>query len=422
MAFDDIDMLLGLGSQGQQGRQERSALANQLRGDRELGQILLASPTLASVGQSLVSSSASRAKSAGAAYEGGLKRTRQKARDERTDFVSDRAFKQNTTKFEHEQSQDEYQKAQDKIANANTQADYEQALVEFEQKQLKDQQGYVSAMEKIEAGERKDAATERNKIEAAELAHKRSMEAQAAKDEEARKRENIKAQAAAAKGVRLTPGQLQLGMDKLEKKIKPLEDVMGAVANMDKVLAPYAKGGAASGVNIPGLGFIEGSRGKIGDIVRMGLGQEAQDVFRNTQNILTKLIKESAGLAQTLTETANVLKGLGAQDLTNEESYLKGLTELKEALAKDQKRIMSSTHPQVLEQYNSAYVEGDINPLTQVTADLDFTSRYAPRPGEAPVRRSLDPTVQGEASGVADELAEIEAQLKAARAREQGLQ
>ena len=209
----------------------------------------------------------------------------------------------------------------------------------------------------------------------------RQAQEERAKAEEARKQKEFELELKkTAEGGELTPTQIQTGLDKVEKKIKPLQDVIQSVQQMDSVLAPYAKGGAAEDSNIPGLGYGEGSRRAYGDVIRAVQGQEAQDVFRSTQSILTKLIKESAGLAQTLTETANVLKSLGAQEISSEESYLKALNELKSALRADQKRIAATTHPDVLKQMDKQY--GGHNPLTTEMMDLDFSNRYSARPGD----------------------------------------
>ena len=72
----------------------------------------------------------------------------------------------------------------------------------------------------------------------------------------------------------LTENQMAIRTEKLESKLDPLQSVVGAMTEVDNLLAPYAEGGAKAGGDIPGLGFIEGQRGLVGDLYRMTLGSE----------------------------------------------------------------------------------------------------------------------------------------------------
>ena len=231
---------------------------------------------------------------------------------------------------------------------------------------------------------------------AAELKYKRGLGADAASRQQAIELQRMKdearvnaaeARSSANKRGGLTSNQIQRNKILMAKEIKPLEDVIVGVNQLDDILQKYSVGGAAEGQDIPGMGVIEGMRGNIGDAYRWFKGDESQNVFRLTQNILTKLIKESAGLAQTKTETANVLRGLGQQDITSESVVLKGLADLKTAIKHDQERIKATYKGPVLDDYNDAYGSSNLESVLDVKLDdRDYSPYYDNK--ETPVYNS----------------------------------
>lgn len=358
---DQIDALLGLVDPNDMGAQQ--ALAHQLRGDSQAGEFYSLSPTLGDYGKTMQKSALSSAKTGGERRNQGLARSRQAEQDKlrlkqqgRTNTMQDTALELEAKRFADEL----------KLNAATAKTKREQELADAEAKRKHE----------LEKARLKAAAT----VAAAEA----------------------KAGVKAETKLQLTPGQVQTGMRTLEKNVKPFEDLFGSFNELTTSLQPYAKGGDKENENIPGIGFFEGSRGLMGDIWRMtGGGQDSQDMFRQLSSVMTTKIRESAGTAQTFSETQNVLKAHGTQDFSTEESALGGYQELMRAIMKDQQRILATTNPQVLEQFSAAYQDGAGNPLLETMPQLDFSNRIDP---------DADPA--GGGGGAVDaRIAEIKAQL-----------
>tara|TARA_R110000765_G_C18951734_1_gene608629 strand:- start:2294 stop:3409 length:1116 start_codon:yes stop_codon:yes gene_type:complete len=204
----------------------------------------------------------------------------------------------------------------------------------------------------------------------------------------------------------LSLNALQTGLDKLEKKIKPVESMQLAVERLDAVLAPYAKGGAKEGETIGGIGGIGGMRGEgitghIGDVWRYlddattsGQGDSAE-MSNAVAGVIAPIIRNQAGLAQTMSETKKVIDAYGLQNISNEEDMLKALPYIKEAIKRDLDRINSTTMPEVREVYGNA--AGNLNAFDRNSQNLDFTQRYDPRPklNAIPAPAGVDPMIWG---------------------------
>lgn len=213
-----------------------------------------------------------------------------------------------------------------------------------------------------------------------------------------------KALAEAKSGGGLSSTALQTGLDKLEKKIKPVESMQLAVERLDAVLAPYAKGGAKEGEKIGGIGGIGGMRGEgitghIGDVWRYlddattsGQGDSAE-MSNAVAGVIAPIIRNQAGLAQTMSETKKVIDAYGLQNISNEEDMLKALPYIKEAIKRDLDRINSTTMPEVKEMYGNA--AGALNAFDRNSQNLDFTQRYDPRPELNAVRPMAIPAPAG---------------------------
>ena len=186
----------------------------------------------------------------------------------------------------------------------------------------------------------------------------------------------------------LTSTGLQTGLKSLRGDLAGLEKVSLALNNLDKMIAPYAKGGAAEGEGVPGIGEFEGSPAWYGSILRsransFGGGQEAQDMHAAVWGIMVGLIQESGGKTQTPSEVQNVLATMNASDLETEEGLMKGISRIKDALQESKRRIAKTQHPDVLNYFNKQYGDNrEQNPLYAPVKRHDFTNRYAPRPGE----------------------------------------
>ena len=186
----------------------------------------------------------------------------------------------------------------------------------------------------------------------------------------------------------LTESQLQTGADKLEKKLKPVESMQQAVGRLDEKLAPYAKGGAKEGEAIGGIGGIGGMRGEgitgtIGDIWRWvddattaGQGDSAS-VSAAVAGVIAPIIRNQAGLAQTMSETKKVIDAYSLQSISNEEQFLEALPYIKEAVNRDLARINANTLDPVKEHYeaNMAELGYGNSAFDRLPQQLDFSNR-----------------------------------------------
>ena len=212
------------------------------------------------------------------------------------------------------------------------------------------------------------------------------------------------AETARLKGA-LTQSQLQTGADKLEKKLKPVESMQQAIGRLDEKLAPYSKGGAKEGESIGGIGGIGGMRGEgitgtIGDIWRWvddattsGQGDSAS-VSAAVAGVIAPIIRNQAGLAQTMSETKKVIDAYSLQSISNEEQFLEALPYIKEAVSRDLARINANTLDPVKEHYETNMAELDYgnSAFDRIPQQLDFSSREGVNAPTAPtmVAQKLD--------------------------------
>ena len=174
--------------------------------------------------------------------------------------------------------------------------------------------------------------------------------AEAEKDREARAAlEDAKA---ARKGSGLTAGQMSSALRNLGKEVKPVEDVIASVEDLDRLLTPFY-----GQDDIPGLGRIEGQQNLLGKTARIFGPKEGENISQAVTKLLRSFIKESAGLAQTLSETQGVIQSYGLDNLSEEETFLRVYPEIKEALRADLDRVQASYLPEVVDQFKGGYTE-----------------------------------------------------------------
>ena len=205
----------------------------------------------------------------------------------------------------------------------------------------------------------------------------------------------------------LTAGQLQTGLDKFDKKIAPVEDIIQGVQELDKLIAPYMEGGEKEGGNVPGIGLVAGQQGTLGDVARLIGGEDSQAVGGVIQRIIGPIIRNQAGLAQTMSETDRVLRSYGLQNVTRESVFLDALPALKKAIQADLQRLRSTTLAPVVEHHRGAYTEG------QAPIDALFTGKGRPKKKSVRQqrRRGDKETTGGLSAAEAAELAELEKQF-----------
>jgi hypothetical protein len=195
--------------------------------------------------------------------------------------------------------------------------------------------------------------------------------------------------AAAATAGGLKANQLQTGLDKLEKKIKPVESMQLALERLDEGLKPYEKGGPKEGEAIGGIGGIGGMRGEgitghIGDVWRyiddfdlFGETGDSAEMSNAVAGVIAPIIRNQAGLAQTMSETKKVIDAYGLQSISNEQDMLKALPYIREAIKRDLDRINATTMPQVKDMYGEA--SGDLNAFDRESTPLDMSQRIEPQ-------------------------------------------
>jgi hypothetical protein len=151
----------------------------------------------------------------------------------------------------------------------------------------------------------------------------------------------------------LTEYQISNSLRNLGKEIKPVEDVIASVEDLDRLVKPfYGKG------DIPGLGRIEGQQNLLGKAARIFGPEEGEQISQAKTKLLRAFIKESAGLAQTLSETQGDIESYGLENLADEETFLRVYPEIKRALAADLARIDASYLPEVTAAFRESYGEG----------------------------------------------------------------
>ena len=201
----------------------------------------------------------------------------------------------------------------------------------------------------------------------------------------------------------LTSTGLQTGLRNLNDRLSPLNDLMARVEHIDNLLRPFSSEGKQGDKgNIPGVGFIEGSRGAFGDITRaVWSGEEGQQIQSALSELTSEQMREKIGSAQTSIEIQNTLRALGQQDFSNEETAIAALERFKEILYDDVSLLRDSTHKEVLEDFDSRFGEGRQNPFDRKREGMQYKhlQRYdqGEEVGLPPVvmPEGIDPNVWG---------------------------
>ena len=188
----------------------------------------------------------------------------------------------------------------------------------------------------------------------------------------------------------LTAGQMQTGLKDLEKVLKPIEGVHQSMLKLDELLLPYTKGGVKQDEGIGGIGGWGGQRGEgwggtAGDVIRyvddattIGEAGDSQKISSAISGLIAPIIRDQAGLAQTMSETKKVIDKLGLQAIGDEETFLDAYPQLKAAMRRDLDRIRRTRSPEVLEFYEqSRYGE---SMFSRPVVDADFSNRSGVRP------------------------------------------
>ena len=183
----------------------------------------------------------------------------------------------------------------------------------------------------------------------------------------------------------LTPNAIQTGLKEYEKKLKPVESMVEAVARLDSALSPYAKGGAKEGQDIGGIGGIGGQRGEgvtghigdawrwIDDVTTSGVGDSAT-ISNAVAGVIAPIIRNQAGLAQTMSETKKVIDAYGLQNISNEKDFLRAYPYIKKAIEADLARIQRTTLPEVKEYYDS--VDEGVPLHSRIPQELNLDSYF----------------------------------------------
>jgi hypothetical protein len=180
---------------------------------------------------------------------------------------------------------------------------------------------------------------------------------------------NEAAIAKATAGGGLTRGQMSTALRNMGKELKPVEDVTQAIEALDQLLAPHT-----DSEDVPGLGYLEGQNNLMGKGLRALKNEDlnAEQIHQARQRLLRNFIRESAGLAQTLSETQGVLESYGIENLADEDTFIRAYPEIKVALASDLERIQSSYLPEVFDQFQSGYeTRGTVSPFSYEAKSLE---------------------------------------------------
>lgn len=168
------------------------------------------------------------------------------------------------------------------------------------------------------------------------------------------------------------------GLEKLGKRLNTLSPFTNQVRNIDELLAPYAIGGDKEGGDIPGMGAVEGGRGAVGKTYRFFKGtQEGDRIFQGISAFVSDVLRAKGGTAQTLTETRNILMGLGLNETVDEDVVTQHWPKIREAAQRDLARIKQTTHPEVLNTYYSAFAEGEPTEFEEPFLDHTFVAQDA---------------------------------------------
>lgn len=176
-------------------------------------------------------------------------------------------------------------------------------------------------------------------------------------------------------GLSLSGSSLRTGLDSLRKDLGVLMPIVNEVKEVNRLLTPYGKGGEKEGMDVPGLGGLEGHRGMMGEVTRtLFSSQEGKDIYRAVSGVVQKLLRADAGTAQTFQETMNVLARLGTQWVNNEETFLNNWPAFNAAIQKDIERNTKARHPDVVNAYRANFAPGEATELDIKVQSPDFVT------------------------------------------------
>ena len=122
--------------------------------------------------------------------------------------------------------------------------------------------------------------------------------------------------------------RLRTDMRRLSEDIAPVTATSNAIRTLDEKMAPYMPGGELyDKKNLPGVGLLEGDPGWLGSATRLVQdlrvpGSPNADMYASVRGVLNQLIKQDAGLQQTIHEMRNQLTAAGLEGLTDEEVFI----------------------------------------------------------------------------------------------------
>ena len=210
----------------------------------------------------------------------------------------------------------------------------------------------------------------------------------------------------------LTPSSLRSGMKDLRKELKAIMPAIREAQTINRLLSPYGRGGEKQGMDIPGLGGIEGQRGAMGDIYRtLFTSQEGKDINRAVSGLVQQVLRQDAGTAQTFNETQSTLRKIGTEWINNEETFLNNWPQFAAALEEDLRRVERGNLPEVINTYRSNFAPGEEVELDIRLQTPDFMPAD-PRPNIQKVTGTRETPVQQPTSTWTDadeaELRELE--------------
>lgn len=293
----DVMAQMGFGVADEGAQERMQGVASKLRGDRDLGQFfqLSGSANTRNLGKGMVDTSSKGITEIGKRRAQGLTRAAQKARDEE-------ARRRNAYSEGRDTTQDEllagkYETAQGRLDEQEGRA--EEALA---YQRTQEGQEMATSMQALETAEANRAEDERNKREALTLAHKRKMEAQAAKDVDALHREEVKARGASASaglmGAREKTNFREAGMaarqiPEIMDMVRNAEDSFGAGKDFGSYMPDWTPNMIREGVK---------------NVQNANLSDEQQKARNMVYNMSYQMINALAGAALSKNEEGRLEK------------------------------------------------------------------------------------------------------------------
>lgn len=166
----------------------------------------------------------------------------------------------------------------------------------------------------------------------------------------------------------MTESQSGSLMERADARLAPTLKLTGAVEELDDLLEDYAGGDPRK---VPGLTFSEklpivGGAVRLGKDVFSGTG-ESGNMNSAVRGVINTIIRNQAGLTQTITELKNVREQTGMDPMTDPQVFLLNLPRIKTALENDLQRMRKTMAPAVVEQIESEYAAvGEQSPFGHV--------------------------------------------------------